>query len=159
MNTRSSKEYRYIFTTTWKQASTSHLSSPLTDNARASSWLFLSYLFVFANFLFANSQNTQPHTQMYCSFVIFVNQQFPKLPASGTHCTSDDVRSFPLLSTDSARPSLTRVNQQKTPVVSKAYYLFPALWHWSLSDCNRHWPAGLLVTVWKNVNHQWRRSS
>jgi hypothetical protein len=33
MNTRSSKEYRYIFTTTWKQASTSHLSSRLTDNA------------------------------------------------------------------------------------------------------------------------------
>jgi hypothetical protein len=29
MNTRSSKEYRYIFTTTWKQASTSHLSSRL----------------------------------------------------------------------------------------------------------------------------------
>jgi hypothetical protein len=32
MNTRSYKEYRYIFTTTWNQANTSHLSSRLTDN-------------------------------------------------------------------------------------------------------------------------------
>jgi hypothetical protein len=24
--------------------------------------------------------------QMYCTFVLFVNQQFPGLPASGTHC-------------------------------------------------------------------------
>jgi hypothetical protein len=24
---------------------------------------------------------------MYCTFVLFVNQHFPGLPASGTHCT------------------------------------------------------------------------
>jgi hypothetical protein len=24
--------------------------------------------------------------QMYCTFVLFVNQHFPGLPASGTHC-------------------------------------------------------------------------
>jgi hypothetical protein len=26
--------------------------------------------------------------QMYCTFVLFVNQHFPGLPASETHCTS-----------------------------------------------------------------------
>jgi hypothetical protein len=26
------------------------------------------------------------HIQMYCSFVLFVNQHFPGIPASGTHC-------------------------------------------------------------------------
>jgi hypothetical protein len=48
MNTRPSKEYRYIFTMTWKQASTSHLSSPLTDNASGKLFIIfiLSYLFV-----------------------------------------------------------------------------------------------------------------
>jgi hypothetical protein len=48
MNTRSSKEYRYIFTTPWKQASTSHLSSPLTDNASGKLLIIfiLPYLFV-----------------------------------------------------------------------------------------------------------------
>jgi hypothetical protein len=29
--------------------------------------------------------------QMYCTFVLFVNQHFPGLPASGTHCTSPHV--------------------------------------------------------------------
>jgi hypothetical protein len=24
--------------------------------------------------------------QMYCTFVLFINQHFPGLPASGTHC-------------------------------------------------------------------------
>jgi hypothetical protein len=48
MNTRSSKEYRYIFTTTWKQASTSHLFSRLTDNASGKLLIIfiLFYLFV-----------------------------------------------------------------------------------------------------------------
>jgi hypothetical protein len=27
--------------------------------------------------------------QMYCTFVLFVNQHFPGLPASRTHCISD----------------------------------------------------------------------
>jgi hypothetical protein len=27
--------------------------------------------------------------QMYCTFVPFVNQHFPGLPTSGTHCMSD----------------------------------------------------------------------
>jgi hypothetical protein len=44
-----------------------------------------------ANFLYVNSQNTQPHfitgmTCKYCTLVLFVNQHFPGLPASGTHC-------------------------------------------------------------------------
>jgi hypothetical protein len=30
--------------------------------------------------------------QMYCTFVIFVNQHFPGLPASGTHCISLPIR-------------------------------------------------------------------
>jgi hypothetical protein len=55
----------------------------------------LSYLilsFRVTNFLFANSQNTAAlhyryDMQMYCTFVRFVNQHFPGLPASGTHCT------------------------------------------------------------------------
>jgi hypothetical protein len=48
MNTRSSIEYRYIFTTTWNQASTSHLSSWLTDNASGKLLIIfiLSYLFL-----------------------------------------------------------------------------------------------------------------
>jgi hypothetical protein len=57
-------------------------------------YLILSYLifsFRVANFLFANSQNTTTlhygyDLQMYCTFVPFVNQHFPGLPASGTHC-------------------------------------------------------------------------
>jgi hypothetical protein len=97
MNTRSSKEYQYIFTTTCKQASTSHFSSWLTTWA-ASSWLSLSYLifsylissccqFPFCEF----TKHTTPlhyryDMQMYCTFVLFVNQHFPGLPASGTHC-------------------------------------------------------------------------
>jgi hypothetical protein len=99
MNTRSSKEYWYIFITTWKQASTSHRSSRLTTRASSrlrsrlfSPWLSLSYLILYfrvANFLFANSQNTTAfHYRydmgMYCTLVLFVNQHFPGLPASGT---------------------------------------------------------------------------
>jgi hypothetical protein len=56
--------------------------------------LSLSYFilsFCVTNFLFANSQNTTAlhyryDMQMYCTFVPFVNQHFPGLPASGTHC-------------------------------------------------------------------------
>jgi hypothetical protein len=45
-----------------------------------------------ANFLYANPQNTTAlhyryDIQMYCTFVLFVNQHFPGLSASGTHCT------------------------------------------------------------------------
>jgi hypothetical protein len=48
MNTRSFKEYQHIFTTMWKQASTSHLSSWLTDNASGKLLILfiLSYLFM-----------------------------------------------------------------------------------------------------------------
>jgi hypothetical protein len=87
---------------TWKQASTSHLSSWLTEmwaesrlrNRLFPSLLSLSYL------IFSCCQlpfcEFQKHTtafhyrydiQMYCTFVLFVNQHFPELPASETHCT------------------------------------------------------------------------
>jgi hypothetical protein len=48
MSTNSSKEYQCIFITTWKQASTSHLSSRLTDNASGKHLIIfiLYYLFV-----------------------------------------------------------------------------------------------------------------
>jgi hypothetical protein len=95
MNTRSSKEYRYIFTTTWKQASTSHLSSRLTDNASGKLLIIfiLSYLFVLSTSFLRihkthNRTSLQVWMQMYCTFVLFVNHHFPGLPASGTHCTS-----------------------------------------------------------------------
>jgi hypothetical protein len=92
MNTRSSKEYRYIFTTTWKQASTAHLSSRLTDNA--SGKLLIIYL-IFSccqlPFYEFTKHTTALHyrynIQIYCTSVLFVNQHFPGLPASGTHCT------------------------------------------------------------------------
>jgi hypothetical protein len=93
MNTRSSKEYRYIFTTMWKQASTSHLTSRLTDNASGKLLIIfiLSYLFVLpTSFLRItkthNPTSLQVWMQIYCTFVLFVNQHFPGLPASGTHC-------------------------------------------------------------------------
>jgi hypothetical protein len=98
MNTRSSKEYRYIFTTTWKQASTSHLSSPQRERQEGCVAVsfhhnYLILYFRVTNFLFANSQNTTAlhyryDLQMYCTFVLFVNQHFLGLPASGTHCIS-----------------------------------------------------------------------
>jgi hypothetical protein len=50
-------------------------------------YLYLILSLRIANFFFANSQNRQPHfiTDMTCTFVLFVNQHFPGLPASGTH--------------------------------------------------------------------------
>jgi hypothetical protein len=61
--------------------------------------LYYLYLYLIlasrvANFLFANSQNTSAlhyryNMQMYCTFVLFVIQHFPGLPASGTHCIYD----------------------------------------------------------------------
>jgi hypothetical protein len=32
--------------------------------------------------------------QMYCTFVLFVNQHFPGLPASGTHCIKKNTESW-----------------------------------------------------------------
>jgi hypothetical protein len=97
MNTRSSKKYRYIFITTWKQDSTSHLSSRLTDNASGKLLIIfiLSYLFMLpTSFLRIskthNRTSLQIWMQMYCTFVPFVNQHFPGLPASGTHCIKLD---------------------------------------------------------------------
>jgi hypothetical protein len=78
MSTRSSKEYRYVFTTTWKQANTSHLSSRLTTRA-ASSWLSLSYLIFWCcqlPFCEYPKQTTALHykydMQMYCTFVLLL---------------------------------------------------------------------------------------
>jgi hypothetical protein len=78
MNTRSSKGYRYIFTTTWKQASTSHLSSWLTDNASAKLLIIfiLSYLFVLpTSFLRISKTHNRTSLQVwhanvfhFCSF-------------------------------------------------------------------------------------------
>jgi hypothetical protein len=100
MNTRSSKEYRYIFTTTWKQASTSHLFSRLTDNASCKLLIIfiLSYLFVLPTYFLRiskthNRTSLQVWMQIYCTFVLFVNQHFPGLPASGTHCITTDSQS------------------------------------------------------------------
>jgi hypothetical protein len=83
-----------------KQASTSHLYSRLSETRAAASRLcnrlfpsLLSYL------IFSCCQlplcELPKHTtafryrydlQMYCTFVLFVNQHFLGLPASGTHC-------------------------------------------------------------------------
>jgi hypothetical protein len=94
MNTRPSKEYRYIFTTAWKQASTSHLSSRLTDNASGKilTIFILTYLFVLpTSFLRIpkthNRTSLQIWMQMYWTFFLLVNQHFLGLPASGTHFT------------------------------------------------------------------------
>jgi hypothetical protein len=60
-----------------------------------SCWLSLSYLiFLCCQLPFCEfpKHTTALHyrydTQMYCTFVLFVNQHFPGLPASGTHCIS-----------------------------------------------------------------------
>jgi hypothetical protein len=67
-----------------------HLASLLTtDNASGKLLTIFILSFRVANFFFANSQNTQPHyiTDMtYKCIILFVNQHFPGLPASGTHC-------------------------------------------------------------------------
>jgi hypothetical protein len=58
-------------------------------------YLYLILSFRVANFLFANFQNTQPHKSaihLYCTFVLFVNQHFPGLPASGTLCIKERTR-------------------------------------------------------------------
>jgi hypothetical protein len=103
MNTRSSKEYRYIFTTTWKQAPSISPHHWLTTRAagRLRSRIFsfslsLSYL-IFScyqlPFCEFPKHTTALHyrydNQMYCTFVLFVNQHFPGLPESGTHCISE----------------------------------------------------------------------
>jgi hypothetical protein len=74
--------------TVWWQASTSHHSSGLTDNACGKLLIIFILSFRVANFLFASSQNTTAlhyryDMQMYCTFVLSVNQHFPWLPASG----------------------------------------------------------------------------
>jgi hypothetical protein len=92
MNTRSSKEYQYIFTTTWKQAPLITPHDWLTMRA-ASAWLSLSCLIFsccqlpFCEFTkLTTALHYRYDTQIYCTFLIFVNQHFPGLPASGTHC-------------------------------------------------------------------------
>jgi hypothetical protein len=56
----------------------------------------LSYLFVlptsFLRILKTHSRTSlQIWMQMYCTFLLFVNQHFPGLPASGTHYISGNV--------------------------------------------------------------------
>jgi hypothetical protein len=65
-----------------------------------SCWLSLSYLiFSCCKLPFCEFQKhtTALHyrydMQMYCTFVLFVNQHFQGLPASGTHCIFKDTRS------------------------------------------------------------------
>jgi hypothetical protein len=74
MNTRSSKEYRYILTTTWKQASTSHLSSPLTDNASGKLLIIfiLSYLFMLpTSFLRIPKTHNRTSLQLWHTNVLY----------------------------------------------------------------------------------------
>jgi hypothetical protein len=74
MNTRSSKEYRYIFTTTWKQANTSHLSSSLTDNASGKLLIIfiLSYLFVLpTSFLRIHKTYNRTSLQVWLANVLY----------------------------------------------------------------------------------------
>jgi hypothetical protein len=72
-----------------------HLASLLTMTDNASGKLLiifiLSYLFVLpTSFCEFPKHIAALHygyeMQMYCTFVLFVNQHFPGLPASGTHC-------------------------------------------------------------------------
>jgi hypothetical protein len=101
MNAHSSKEYRYIFTTTWKQASkqaSKHLASLLTTDwqheRQALDYLYLYLIFSCCHLPFCKfpKRTTTLHyrydMQMYGTFLLFVNQHFPGLPASGTHCSS-----------------------------------------------------------------------
>jgi hypothetical protein len=55
----------------WWQASTSHLSSRLTDNASGKLLIIFILSFRVANFLFENSQKAQPHfiTGMKCECI------------------------------------------------------------------------------------------
>jgi hypothetical protein len=88
---------------TWKQAS-KHLASLLMTDWNVSGMqvtqsflaifiiFILSYLFVLrTSFLRIpkthNRISLQEDMQLYCAFVLFVNQHFPGLPASETHCT------------------------------------------------------------------------
>jgi hypothetical protein len=53
--------------------------------------LIISYLLVLPTFFLRilkthNRTSLKVWMQMYCTFVLFVNQDFPGLPASGTHC-------------------------------------------------------------------------
>jgi hypothetical protein len=97
MNTRSSKEYRYIFTTTWKQASTLHLSSRLTDNASGKLLIIFIFILFFWCCQLPFCEFTKHTTalryrydmQMYCTFVLFVNQHLTGATREcEMHCTS-----------------------------------------------------------------------
>jgi hypothetical protein len=60
-------------------------------NAAFLDYLYLILSFRVINFLFAFPKHTAAlhyryDIQMYCTFVLFVNQHFSGLPASGTHC-------------------------------------------------------------------------
>jgi hypothetical protein len=88
MNTRSSKEYRYIFTNTWEQASASHLSSRLTDNACGKLFVIfiLSYLFVLPTaFLWIPKTHNRTSLQVWHANVLHFYsfcKHFPGLPAT-----------------------------------------------------------------------------
>jgi hypothetical protein len=99
--TRSSKEYWYIFTTTWKQASKQAPRISLHDWVKRERWQagcvavsFHLYYLIFSCCQFPLCELPKHTTifryrydmQMYCTFVLFVNQHFLGLPASGTHC-------------------------------------------------------------------------
>jgi hypothetical protein len=74
MNTHSSKEYWYIFTMTWKQASTSHLSSRLTDNASGKLLIIfiLSYLFMLpTSFLRIHKTHNRTSLQVWHAKVLY----------------------------------------------------------------------------------------
>jgi hypothetical protein len=74
-------------------------------------YLYLILSFRVANFLFVNSRkHTTPlhyryDMQMYCTFVLFVNQHFSGLPASGMHCIMHLILTFKFFRT-SKHPNL-----------------------------------------------------
>jgi hypothetical protein len=81
MNTCSSKEYRYIFTTTWKQVSASHLSSWLTDNVSASR--LRNHLFSCCQLPYVNSQKKNRISLQVCRANVLYFCSFCKPTFSG----------------------------------------------------------------------------
>jgi hypothetical protein len=87
-----------------KQAPSISLHDWLTTRA-ASSWLsYLIFSCCQLPFCKFPKHTTALHykygIQIYCTFVLFVNQHFPGLPASGTHCTSTLCYSYDWASTN-----------------------------------------------------------
>jgi hypothetical protein len=96
MNTRSTKYQRISIHLHYDVKTSKHLASLLTTDwqreRQALDYLYLYLIFSCCQIPFYEflKHTTALHyrydMQMYCTFVLFVNQHFPGLPASGTHC-------------------------------------------------------------------------